>query len=388
MKKETLLKWLIWLFPAVFQISNIYKTTLPTYILYLAVFFCYFIMIKKNRHLERNLYYMILVIIGVYLLIPLLSRYAEFQTITYSMYILLFFLDSYICGITMSNSDDKISFLKGWLVSNSSILGMQLIKNKSGYSLSAFMTVFSGERHGRSYFGYSHPNFAGMFLIMETILIYLVIRGESRKSYRILLSCIELGVLITICMTGSRGALYCTILFYSFEFIRKLSDLFPRIKKITYFILIIIFIYTCINMYGDSVIENSSGRYDLLWENFEFLNDSGTLLLGNGGLPISSKISGISFSDNWYMTTIINVGLFGFIFLIILFTVFFLNLLKKENDNISISILSIVLMLIAYSFSENMFFVPGVGISWLSWSLIMYKRYIFIDNEVQFNYEK
>ncbi|EPZ59910.1 hypothetical protein H477_0743 [[Clostridium] sordellii ATCC 9714] len=98
------------------------------------------------------------------------------------------------------------------------------------------------------------------------------------------------------------------------------------------------------------------------------MKDNGYLIFGAGGGSTSNinSIEGIRFSDNWYMTNIINSGIIGLTLMLLFITFIFIRIFKnKINDTIGISFF---IMMYVYSLSENMLFVPGVALSWFLWT--------------------
>lgn len=373
LKKNTLLNLVICFFPAIFQVSNITGNTVFNYMIYILTL-CVYYFDGRWRNINKTVFICCLCVFFSYFLVPLASGNSQMQTVLYCAFMILFLLDTYICGKQLCNSDNERFLLVGWLFSNTIPLLYQLFCNRKGYSYSAFMTVFSGVRQGRSYFGYSHPNFAGMFLVMEVVLLYMAVMKAEKKPPKIFLFWGIIFTIFTICMTGSRTSLYCSVLFLVIELSFKFIGVFKKWRKFVYPLFIVFFLAACIMAFGDSIIENSSGRLNLLQSNYRVLLEEGNLLLGTGGLSVSSDKSNISHSDNWFMTAIINTGLVGFAVTITMILQLFITVSRKHISNsLNSTVTSMCLVIIIYSCAENMLFVPGVGISWLVWSLVMSK---------------
>ncbi|GMK41166.1 hypothetical protein PCCS19_42220 [Paenibacillus sp. CCS19] len=77
-------------------------------------------------------------------------------------------------------------------------------------------------------------------------------------------------------------------------------------------------------------------------------------------------IEGLTYSDNWYVTHLIQFGIVGmaiFVFNIILVTFYSL----KHHQY---KVISLLIVLLFYSGAENVMFLPGVLISWVFWVVI------------------
>ena len=311
-------------------------------------------------------------IIIVYLFLPFLFftiTYNSFKTnIFYSMLNIIFLLAVVLTSAEIKKNEYKF-ILIGTLISNTIYLGYSIVKNFNQINLQSIQLVFNGNRKGRAYFDFSHPNFAAMFILVEIILIYIVF-FKIYKNKKIGTFFIGFFIIPLLC-TGSRTAFYSLILFVGLEIYVNIMEYVDKKIRIIVIILgsgILLFIFSKLTFF---LLENSSGRNIALIDNIKLLIENGKLLTGFGPVQISRLkrvIIGLKVSDNWYMTQLIRYGLFGLIIMIIC-VIYFIkksNSLFEKKDKYSINLMIVLLF---YSFAENVLFVPGVIVSWISWMI-------------------
>ncbi|WP_195346209.1 O-antigen ligase family protein [Paraclostridium sordellii] len=322
---------------------------------------------RKKILINEKVFKFILVVSIVYFFCPISSFNIETDTVLYYVFTICFIIVSYIGGTILN--EDKNKTINYMIISNSIPLLYQIVVNIDQININTVMSVFTGDRINRATFGYSHANFTAMFIVLEILLMYFRIKKVKKSKLMNLLMIFLLGPLLS---TGSRSGVYALIVFLISEAFFIFSSKFNKYKNLVYSTLIISLSIFFVLNFGESLVLNSSGRDEILVNNFRVLKDNGYLIFGAGGGSTSNinSIEGIRFSDNWYMTNIINSGIIGLTLMLLFITFIFIRIFKnKINDTIGISFF---IMMYVYSLSENMLFVPGVALSWFLWTYVMY----------------
>ena len=258
LKIQDLFEIIICLFPIAFQYANITGNSISYYFCYILLAIAY-IFYKKELNFSKSFLYMIDLLVIAQLIIPLLSGYFNVLTIEYFMLMFLLLIDTYICGFIFSQSENIEKLIRNLFISNSVILIINISKNTQYYNYVSFMTVFNNSRSNRAYFGFTHPNFAGMFLVIETILAYILFLWEDGLK-KILFGSLILFFIVSICVTGSRTAFYNIVIFFIIEILRLFSDKFQRLQKPIFISLLLLSIILIGIYFGSNLLSNFSGR--------------------------------------------------------------------------------------------------------------------------------
>lgn len=353
--------------PICFQLASITGNSIMYKIVYILISGLFLI---SNILLPLGIKRSMIIFIIVYLICPLLSFNIKLETLLYFVLVVSFIISCYVGGVLLKGNKGNI--IKYLVITNAIPLVYQIIINIEQINARTLMGVFNGDRTHRAIFGYSHSNFAALFIVFEIILIYIWIKEEGNS---ILKSTLLIICVVPLFATGSRSAVYCLCAFFALNFILIISSGFKGCKNLVYVFLLVLCASFILFNYGQDLINESSGRKEYLMNNLEVIKQNGSLLLGSGGGSISNinQIKGIRYSDNWYITTIINNGLIGLILMLFFLIYIFIGLLRsRSNDKITISLF---IMLCIYSLSENIIFVPGICLSWFLWTYIIYFKY-------------
>lgn len=354
--------------PLIFQLTNLWGKTILYIGVYLFIFLSFYLLNKKKTIDKRLVFFLIPVTIA-YIIMPIFSRQIQLSTLFYYYFIIIFIFVIDISSKVVS--DYETESLKWLLIFNSIPLLYQIFSYHNSISNEAVMSVFNGDRFSRVAFGYSHPNFAAMFIVMEILMIY-VIMIDAKKKHTKIIGAIAIGIcLIPLFATGSRTATYSLSLFMISEILFHLASKYSKYRKEVYSLLLVTVLLIGLIEFGSEILTNSSGRDVHFLNNFRVLQTNGDLWFGAGGGSTSkiTAVNGINYSDNWYMTSIINSGLLGFLTMIITFIYMFVKILRAQiNETYGVSLF---ILLFTYSFAENMLFVPGVALSWLAWTFIL-----------------
>lgn len=358
--------------PLIFQI--ILKNGVSSYLMYIPyIIICIaFLFIKRKIKVNKSIVAISIGIVIVYLFLPFLFltiTYNNFKTnIFYSILNIVFLFAIIITSAEIKRNEYEF-ILRGTLISNTIYLSYLIIKNFYQINLQSIQLVFNGNRQGRADFQLGHPNIAAMFIVVNIILIYIVIyKIYNMKKIAIMLS---LSFVIPLLSTGSRTASYSLLLFYVLElYWNKLKQCDEKIRIICTLIFISGVIYILYSYLLQYFLENSSGRNVAIINNIEVLIKNKKILYGFGPIQISRLkriISQLMISDNWYMTQLIRYGIIGLGIIVFILVLLVKNLFKCKYENrYGISLL---IMLLFYSFAENVLFVPGVILPWVCWMI-------------------
>ena len=370
-RRIDLIDLLIFTIPFLFQVCYVFDVTVNVvYSVYIIILLLH--IIRRQRLTINHSYKIIgIAVFGVYFLIPIISFNVNWYTFSYVGLLLLFYFIISILGERIR--DNFLVTIKGMLAGNTLLLAYQILINISEINSNSLLLVFNGERDGRAYFGYSHPNSAAMFMVIEMIFIYLLVRkGKVKKLHKFILTVVGLCFTVPLLATGSRTAFYALIIFTiveSFYFIIK------RFKKYKFFIsvstglaLFLLFFEKILKFYN----ENASGRSDNTLKNINILIDRDSVFFGLGSSRISDLTNtlGVTIVDNWYMYIFICYGFCGLGFMLFNLFHYFKKQIKyniQSKDSYSISL---IITLLFYSYAENVMFVPGVLLSLVFWGLI------------------
>jgi hypothetical protein len=356
---------LVVLLPLCFQLDNVLGIAYIYRIMYGLIVLVAILTNNMKLYFSKKLLKVMGIIATVYIMVPLLGFNLDFEVILYGLLALLFVYVIYICGgVVAFNRKDLLFSL---LISNSVVMVFQILKNLDEINQNTIMRMFDSNLYNRAYFGFSHPNFAAMFIVEEIILLYFCLKLSRHSSYYWLaiLTCF-----VPLMATGSRTAFISILFFFVSELIFKLSPILKKYTRYVYLLGFIVGFLLIINLLGAELVSNSSGRFDQVINNINVLSKNNKILFGLGGGSTSSisSIKGINFSDNWYITCILQYGVIGLGVMLILFLRISSKVFKVSVGNESY--ISLLFVLAIYSIAENMLFTPGVSYSWLSWVLI------------------
>ena len=367
-KISHILNILICILPLGFQISSIINNANIYRFIYILIILTGLISVfsKNDFFISIKGILFLMIISIVYFIFPSLSFNMHIDTISYYIFIICFIIVTYISGYILTKYKRKV--LKRMKILSGSLLFYQILININQITFESLIGVFTGDRFHRAQFGYSHANFAAMFIVFEILLVYFNSKENKKYKFAILEGAFWM---ISLLATGSRSAVYSLGVFFISETIFYISRIFKQINKLVYVMIVIILINLAVVYLGEDIMANSSGRDVQIKNNMEVMINEGSVLFGNGGGRVSkiNENEGIRFSDNWYMTSIINSGICGLILMLSTIIYIFIRIFKNiKKDTI---IVSFYIMMFIYSLSENMLFVPGVLLSWFLWTYTM-----------------
>jgi len=358
--------------PLIFQI--ILRNGMSSSLMYIPyIIICLaFLFIKRKIKINNYTIKISIGIIIAYLFLPFLFltiTYNNFKTNIFYTILNVIFLFAIVLISAEIKKDEYKFILVGTLISNTIYLSYLIILNFNEINLQSIQLVFNGDRKGRANFQLGHPNFAAMFILVTLILIYIVIY----KIYNMKKSAIILSLLFVIPLlaTGSRTASYSLLLFYILEiyfYILKCCD--ERIKIILKLVCVLVIIYISYAYFYEYFQENGSGRSGAIIKNIKVLIDNKRILYGFGPIQVSrlkKTIPELAISDNWYITEVIRYGIIGLGIMAYVVILLVKALLKcKGKSNYAVSLL---ILLLFYSFTENVLFIPGVILSYVCWMI-------------------
>ncbi len=350
----------------------------PKYSQYIPLIFLiiFTIVSKEKIFIANSVKVVVSLVFLTYVFIPIVSfNLGKNNLVVESLYTILniIFIIFMLVLRVYSKKYGMEFILKNLIIGNSIGLTYSFLCNLNSFTHDNLKWITSANRTYRAHFGYSHANFAAMFIFSNILMIYVyyyIIKNECRWRGVILI------VIFTIIMlfTGSRTAVLCEGIFLLLEIIRnilKRVNLWLKIFLICLIIIILIVTGIFLNIYGFNVsldLESLYVRINSLKNNISILKGK-SLFFGNGAINISSMqdyVSNMKISDNWYITAMLMYGIIGVI--IMLFNVFYIviNSIKMKNY----FIVNLIITFIIYSTMENVLFVPGALISMLFWGLI------------------
>ncbi|GFN29858.1 hypothetical protein [Paenibacillus xylaniclasticus] len=334
-----------------------------------------FLLDRAPIDMSREGKVILFLLVGVYTISPIIGQTIyKYDPIKNLVYILLFmiFILSLSTAVSYIKYENYKTVLKTILLGNSILLIMNLLTNMNEINIDNYSWILAGERNSRANFGFSHPNTAGMFLFLEIILIYYVNKLGCGRWY---VWTVLIGLLLPFLLaTGSRTAVIGTILFFLLSLYSSvLSKANPLIQLAVFFGVIVPgFIVMLYQFNLEAFFNEASGRNSNLVHNLNILKEHDAVVFGIAPVNVSdlkTMIDGLTFSDNWYVTHLIQFGLVGMaLFVFSLFMVLFVSIRQKR-----LGIVTLLIILLFYSGAENVMFIPGVLISWVMWILIFTK---------------
>lgn len=365
------------LIPIIFQSQLFFK--LPSKIIYvpyiMITFLFIFFKVYKIR-ISMKCVLITLNLIIAYIFMPIISfniGFSDFSDNLFYTFLNLFMIISLSTVSYNISKNDYDKLLRWSLKSNSFILILAIISNINQINKITLSGIFLESRISRANFNLGHPNFAALFLVIEIILIYLVIFKRDKKVIGLLwiiLFCIPL-----LC-TGSRTGIFSIIIFFISELIlvsitnEKIGIKGKVLIAITLIIVIVGALYN--SKILSYLIENSSGRDFSAIENIKLLIENRKILFGYGPVQISNMkyiIKGLHVSDNWYISHLVRYGIISLCLIMISIIVILQKCMKKIDSN-NTYIISLIIMILFYSGAENVLFVPGVCLSWITWIIL------------------
>lgn len=378
---EKILFMLVSAIPIFYQISHFEFGIGIPYIQYIPILIiCLLpIIFKKSLLIFLSLQakFLMLAVFLNYLLIPLISFNVGSTNpiLELSNIILNFvFLFSIIIIASRVNRVDIFeNYMRYFLIGNSIVLTLGIILNFSDlFNVNNYSWLFNDTRDSRAYFSFGHPNFAGIFLLIEILLLlYLFIKIKSKYLLFLLLF-----YLFALLATGSRTSFYGLIIFcvmYMYFFICYKTSKKLRLLIINMSIWLLIVYFGLIYDWKE-LLSDSSGRDTLLIHNLNELVKDGNLLTGIGPINYTSIAvfyPNYQMSDNWYVTNTMLYGVFGtisFVF-VTLISIIYLFLIHSNSKNYKELnfVKSLTICILIISFFENLLYIPGVIVSFFFW---------------------
>jgi|GEM_PF-1737095 len=315
------------------------------------------------------------IFVGVYTISPIVGqtiyKYDPVKNLIY-IFLFLIFILSLSAAVSYIQYDNYRTVLTMILIGNSLLLVYNLLTHLNQINIENYNWILTGDRDSRARFGFMHPNTAGMFLFLEIMLIHYLQRlGYGNRS----VWGAAIGVLLLFLFaTGSRTAVISTILFFVFHWYAAAVSRIDRKLQLSIFFGVIvpgIILYLYRFNIAD-FFDEASGRSSNLVQNINVLVQHNAVVFGIAPINVSDLkvlIDGLTFSDNWYVTHLIQFGLIGMALFI--FNVFMIMIVSIRQGKLSI--ITLLIILLFYSGAENVMFIPGVLISWVMWIMIMSK---------------
>lgn len=292
------------------------------------------------------------------------------------MYLGLYCIFTFSLIILASGVDKNkyLLYLKAALVGNSIWLVTNIVLNINEINSSNITSIFSRISTGgaldnsitRVFFGFSQPNTAAMYIVVEIIILYMIIKLEKKK--KILITIAIIAFYICIIPTGSRTAFISISLFLVLELLFFIGKKINKniLMFIIFSIIIPVVIVTLMKLNIKEILNATSGRYSNIIDDLSVIKNDKDLIFGIASVRISQMsllITNMNIIDNWYVMDIIRFGLIGLYLALVSVFVTFISLAKKVDK----TALVLLIVLLVYSFAENVLFTPGDVISWLSW---------------------
>lgn len=364
----------IMVIPFWYQLSAIISLGSLLYLPYILIILSVLINFKCYKF-NKKLLHLLIVLIIAYIIVPLifyLINKSSFINISYLILQIIFIFALFLSG-NIINDGNFYGVIKGLLISNSLILFFNIVANIDEINMTHILSIFSETRINRASFSFPHPNMAAIYIFIEIILFYIY----SRKKLKVInLIFIIIGLLCLLLATGSRTAIISIILFFILEIIKVILYKFEFLSRISIFFLVIlpIFLFSILCFDFKEIISNTSGRDYYLSYNIAYLIQTNKILYGIGIIPlteISVYMPQLMITDNWYVSHIICYGFYSLLILIYAIIYLFYKL-KKNLDAGNYYILFLLIVLLFYCTAENVFFVPGVLMSFIFWLLFIY----------------
>lgn len=376
MKKIDIIKFLTMCIPIFYNLTD--QGLFPKYSQYIPfVFIVIFMIISKERVIvEHSVKVVVLLIFLTYVCIPIISfNFGKNNIVFESLYMglnIIFVLALISLRVYSKKYGDKC-IIKSLMIGNSFGIIYPLLCNFNDFNYNNLRWIGSSSRASRANFGYSHANFAAMFIFFNILIIYIYffIIGNNKKVFATIL--INLFIIIML-FTASRTAILCVGIFFLLEVMKNILQRLNWAQRIFIICLsgiTLIILIIAINIYNVRIELDLTSLYvriSNLRNNINILNKN-SFLLGNGGVNISSMhnyITNMRISDNWYITTILMYGSVGLMIMIINI----IYILRSSIKNKNYFMVNLIITFIIYSTMENIMFVPGVLISMLFWGII------------------
>lgn len=248
---------------------------------------------------------------------------------------------------------------------NSIVLCYMFFTHLGDIQMQNLSALLSGNRIGRSLFGFYHPNFLSMYAFTEIVLIYLYIRlnkKKVKKFYFLLLMFLVVMSLVAIISAGSRTAFMCTALFACLEITRMISSKINVIwvhYVIQAILVLILLLYLFQTDTASDLTDLSSGRDVLNRTSIEYIIDHGYFIFGFAPLNNTRLAIHIPLTDCWYIICIAQIGIVGLICWISILVMQLIRLIKAK----SLIAENLIICLCCYGAMENVVFNAGVSMS-------------------------
>ncbi|MED4047506.1 hypothetical protein [Priestia megaterium] len=328
-----------------------------------------FILLKRKLNVNPFMQVVFILLFVTYIITPILGltifKYDPLNNLFYiSLYVIFIF--SILVVVSFINKQNYQSVILALLLGNSVLLIINIIVNISDINLVNLKWVFGEDRESRAYFGFSHPNTAGMYIFIEILLLSL-----WRKYNNKIIFLFNVFLFFILVLTGSRTAILALVLFILLELYAKLKikwNLYLS-AAFTWGIVLPLLILLLKDIDFGSFFKNISGRDVAAVQNIQVLLSTNNAIFGIAPVNVSNlkSINGLTYSDNWYITHTIQFGIVSLLLFMFNLFILFLESIRHRNK-LSINLL---LLIIFYSFAENVMFVPGVLMSCIVWILIL-----------------
>ena len=221
MTYEKLIFISIFLIPFTNQLSNVYpQFNFLLYVPYLTINLL-FILLKRKLNVNPFMQVVFILLFVTYIITPILGltifKYDPLNNLFYiSLYVIFIF--SILVVVSFINKQNYQSVILALLLGNSVLLIINIIVNISDINLVNLKWLFGEDRESRAYFGFAHPNTAGMYIFIEILLLSL-----WRKYNNKIIFLFNIFLFFILVLTGSRTAILALVLFILLEMYAKLK---------------------------------------------------------------------------------------------------------------------------------------------------------------------
>lgn len=312
---------------SIFKITEINGLSLrPIDILFLCSFYLWSLRIIKMGYINKKLVYMI-VCICAYLFITLLgglftyenrfdaAKFARFmQTLLWGLF-----------GISFINNEKRLNRLLANIITSGVILAFSSIFIFFAFNdlhrIGGFISFAGGEESEQRG---SYNEIGALYALIISIFLWKFYTGLFRKLDLINLLIIIFGLILVQSRSSLVAVALVIIFLLSFDILKLSAGKLDK-KSILMIICILLTIivslylsqYLTINRLTDSFDPNASASSSTairfyLWEkSFSLITEGiGTLFIGHGNALFMRELGSAS-SDNFYLDSVISVGLFG-----------------------------------------------------------------------------
>lgn len=259
---------------------------------------------------------------------------------------------------------------------------ISFIQNPASLNLSDIKNNLFGidKRLTRQMYGFVAPNSFAILCVTNIILgFYLNLEvHRHNKIKKSIVNMLNVFCIILIITTASRGAILSLSIFFLIFYYKKIlekriSKVFVKVVNFLLILTIIVFIIKFLNI-GFNYSKLSSGRIGNWNEVTRTLIGNNKILFGFGYVNYNTfynnGITSTLLTDNWIIHTLATQGIIGMVLGIILIIVIFIFMYiykPIKYDNKYNFMFSFTVLMITYSFIENMFFSVNYILSLFYW---------------------